>query len=143
MTAPRPRRLGLRVRGRRPLTGRALILGAVIVLLVVILAAPLHRFLAARSAVSQSVAARDSGQRDLKALQLLNKQLSDPAYIEAQARSRLQYAMPGDTVYQIVDQGQKSTIDNTGGKSTSTITIAGNTWNDRLWGSLRTADHSP
>jgi cell division protein FtsB len=130
-------------RARRPLTGRALILGAVIVLLVVILAAPLHRFLAARSAVSQTVAARDSGQRDLKALQQLDHQLSDPAYIEDQARSRLQYAMPGDTVYQIVDQGQKSTIDAGAGKSTSTTTIAGNTWNERLWGSLRSADQSP
>jgi cell division protein FtsB len=130
-------------RARRPITGRALILGAVIVVLVVILAAPLHRFLAARSAVSQSVAARDSGQRDLKALQQLNHQLSDPAYIEDQARSRLQYAMPGDTVYQIVDQGQKSTIDAAAGKSTSTTTIAGNTWNERLWGSMRSADQSP
>jgi cell division protein FtsB len=130
-------------RARRPLTGRALILGAVIVALVVILAAPLHRFLAARSAVSQSVAARDSGQRDLKALQQLDHQLSDPAYIEAQARSRLQYAMPGDTVYQIVDQGQKSTIDGGAAKSTGTTTIAGNTWNERLWGSLRSADQSP
>jgi cell division protein FtsB len=128
---------------RRPLTGRALILGAVIVLLVVILAAPLHRFLAARSAVSQSVAARDSGQRDLKALQQLDHQLSDPAYIEDQARTRLQYAMPGDTVYEIVDQGQKSTIDASAGKSTTTTTIAGNTWNERLWGSMRSADQSP
>jgi cell division protein FtsB len=130
-------------RPRRPLTGRALILGAVIVQLVVILAAPLHRFLAARSAVSQSVAARDSGQRDLKALQQLDHQLSDPAYIEDQARTRLQYAMPGDTVYQIVDQGQKSTIDASAGKSTTTTTIAGNTWNERLWGSMRSADQSP
>ena len=135
MTTPR--------RIRRPVTGRALILGAVLVLLVVLLAAPLHRFLAARSAVAQSEAQRNESQQQLKQLQELDKQLSDPAYIQAQARSRLQYAMPGDTVYQIVQQGQQSSIDNTGGKSTTTTTIAGDTWNQRLWGSITTADRSP
>src|ERR1700760_4657789 len=116
---------------RRPITGRALILGAVLVLLVVLLAAPLHRFLTARSALAQAVSARDNGQRDLKALQQQNAQLSDPAYIEAQARSRLQYALPGDTVYQVVEPGQKSGIDTSTGKSTSSTTIAGDTWNQR------------
>ena len=128
---------------RRPVTGRALILGAVVVLLVVLLAAPLHRYLAARSAVNQSVAARDAGQRDLAQLQQLNQQLSDPAYIAAQARARLQYAMPGDTVYQVVQPGQRSGIGSTAGKNTGTTTIAGDTWNERLWGSVKTADHSP
>jgi cell division protein FtsB len=130
-------------RRRRPVTGRALILGAVLVLLVVLLAAPLHRFLSARSAVAASVSQRDDGQRQLKALQQLDHQLSDPAYIEAQARVRLQYALPGDTVYQVVQPGQTSSIDAPPGKSTSTTTIAGATWNDRLWGSITSADHSP
>jgi cell division protein FtsB len=130
-------------RVRRPLTGRALILGAVLVLLVVLLAAPLHRFLTARSALAQSVSQRDDGQRELKQLQQLDQQFSDPAYIEAQARTRLQYAMPGDTVYQVVEPGQQSSIDTSNVKSTSTTTIAGDTWNQRLWGSVESADHSP
>ena len=56
---------------------------------------------------------------------------------------RLQYAMPGDTVYQVISPGKQSSIDTSAGKSTSTTTIAGNTWNQRLWGSLQSADHSP
>jgi hypothetical protein len=56
-------------RVRRPFTGRALVLGAVLVLLVVLLAAPLHHYLAARSALQQSIAQRDSGQRQLQQLQ--------------------------------------------------------------------------
>ena len=51
--------------------------------------------------------------------------------------------MPGDTVYQVVQQGKQSSIDATPGKSTSTTTIAGDTWNQRLWGSIQSADHSP
>ncbi len=131
------------MRARRPLTGRALILGAVLVLLVVLLAAPMHRFLAARSAVAQSVASRDAAREQLAQLQQLENQLSDPAYIQAQARLRLQYAMPGDTVYQVISPGKQSSIDTSAGKSTSTTTIAGNTWNQRLWGSIQSADHSP
>jgi cell division protein FtsB len=134
---------GAPARTRRPLTGRALILGAVLVLLVVLLAAPLHRFLAARSAVQQSVTQRDAGQQQLKQLEQLNKQLNDPAYIEALARARLQYALPGDTVYVVVQAGQKPTIDASTAKSTVVSKVPGGTWNRRLWGSIQSADHSP
>jgi cell division protein FtsB len=130
-------------RGRRPVTGRALVLGAVVVLLVVLLAAPLHRFLAARSAVAQSQTQRTAGEEQLKQLQDLERQLSDPAYIAAQARIRLQYALPGDTVYQVVQPGDQSKINTTIGKSTTTISVPGDTWNRRLWGSVESADHSP
>jgi cell division protein FtsB len=130
-------------RVRRPFTGRALVLGAVVVLLVVLLAAPLHHYLAARSALQQSIAQRDSGQRQLQQLQQLDKQLSDPAYIEAQARIRLQYALPGDTVYQVVQPGTKSNLDAPPPKDTTVSTVYGATWNQRLWGSVETADHSP
>jgi cell division protein FtsB len=130
-------------RTRRPFTGRALILGAVMVLLVVILAAPLHRYLAARSALQQSITQRDSGQKQLQQLEQLDQQLSNPAYIEQQARIRLQYAMPGDTVYQVVQPGSKPSLDNKPAKSTTVSTVNGATWNQRLWGSVESADRSP
>jgi cell division protein FtsB len=130
-------------RSRRPVTGRALILGAVLVLLVVLLAAPLHRYLAARSALAQSEAARVNGQRTLNELQALDKQLSDPAYIQQQARIRLQYALPGETVYVVVQQGQKSSLSTDTSKDTVATKVAGDTWNRRVWGSLQGADHSP
>jgi Septum formation initiator len=72
-----------------------------------------------------------------------NKQLSDPAYIEAQARIRLQYALPGDTVYQVVQPGTKSSLDAPLPKDTTVSTVNGATWNQRLWGSVEAADHSP
>ena len=124
---------------RRPVTGRALILGAVIVLLVVLLAAPLHRFLAARSAVAQSVAARDNGSA--RAQGSCSSSTSSSATRPTSRRrpaSRLQYAMPGDTVYQVVAAGpaaRRST--RAPARAPSTTTIAGDTWNQRLWGSLQ------
>ena len=131
------------LRARRPVTGRALVLGAVLVLLIVLLAAPLHRFLAARSAVSQSLIERTQGQQQLGQLQQLNHQLDDPAYTEQQARLRLRYALPGDTVYVVVQPGQKTTLNTGTDRGQGAAKVPGDTWTRRLWGSVESADHSP
>jgi hypothetical protein len=61
----------------------------------------------------------------------------DPGYIQRQARIRLQYAMPGDTVYVVVDKGQRSDIETTAGSQAKQA--AGPGWNSRLMDSLRAA----
>ncbi len=129
-------------RARRPITGRALVLGAVIVALVVLLAPPLHRYLTARSNLSQSLQQQRSDQRELKQLQAQDKQLSDPAYIATLARERLQYALPGETVYTIVRPGDTQGVDSTTVKARPATRAPGDTWNERLWGSAETAGGS-
>ncbi len=124
--------------GRPVLTGRALVLGGIVVLLVLLLASPIHRFLASRSDVSSTA---QQLQQDNKQLGELTKQKalwSDPGFIQQQARTRLQFAMPGDTVYVVVDKGQRSDIEKTAGSSSSKP--GGTEWNSRLWDSLRAAD---
>jgi hypothetical protein len=111
--------------------------------LVVLLAAPLHHYVTAHSALQQTIAQRDAGERQLQQLQQLDKELTTPSYIEQQARIRLQYAMPGDTVFQVVAPGAKSNLDTKAGKSTTVSTVSGATWNQRLWGSIQSADRSP
>jgi cell division protein FtsB len=123
--------------GRPVLTGRALVLGGIVVLLVLLLASPIHRFLASRSDVSSTAQqlAQDNKQlRDLKQQQAL---WSDPGFIQQQARRRLQFAMPGDTVYVVVDKGQRSDIEKTAGAASSKP--GGTEWNTRLWDSVRAA----
>jgi cell division protein FtsB len=113
------------------------VLGGVVVLMVVLLAAPIQRFLGSRSDVS---GAAQQLQQDRAQLAQLTKQKalwSDPGYIQQQARTRLQYAMPGDTVYVVVDKGQRSDIERTSG-STSTQ-AQGPGWNSRLMDSIRAA----
>jgi cell division protein FtsL len=131
-------RAGL-ARVRRPITGRALVLGAVIVALVVMLASPLHRYLTARSNLQHAEQQRISDQAQVKQLQQQDKQLSDPAYIESQARARLQYALPGETVYTVVRPGQKQGVDGTAAKASVPTRAPGDTWNQRLWGSAEVA----
>jgi cell division protein FtsB len=122
---------------RLVLTGRALVLGGVIVLLVVLLASPVHRFLASRSDVSQADRQLRHDRSQLANLTKQRDKWSDPGYIQAQARTRLQYAMPGDTVYVVVHKGQRSTIEKTAASSSRRAPGPG--WNTRLWDSVRAA----
>jgi cell division protein FtsB len=127
--------------GARPrpvLTGRALVLGGIVVLLVVLLASPVHRFLGSRSDVNSTSQQLTKDQKQLRQLNRQKALWSDPGYVQQQARARLQYAMPGDTVYVVVDKGQQSDIEKTAGtKAKATV---GTEWNTRLWDSVRAAD---
>jgi cell division protein FtsB len=138
VSRPGPARGGAGRQGRPVLTGRALVLGGIVVLLVVLLASPIHRFLGSRSAVATTSGQLRQDQQQLRKLQRQKDRWSDPGYVQQQARSRLQYAMPGDTVYVVVDKGQRSDIEKTAGSTSSTK--RGKEWNTRLWDSVRAAD---
>jgi cell division protein FtsB len=128
---------------RRGLTGRALVLGAMLILLAVVLAPPVHRYLAARSSVQQAQRQRQDDQRQLAELKQQLKQWDDPAYVEQQARSRLQYAMPGDTVYVVLRPGEQPGLGGQPQHDREAVQVPGGTWNERLWGSVLTADAVP
>ena len=135
---------GLVHRGKRQgLTGRAIALAAVLILLAVVLAPPAHRYLAARNSLSQAEHQRQDDQKQLADLKRQLAQWDDPAYIEAQARSRLQYAMPGDTVYVVLRPGEKPGLAGQPQHDRNAVQVPGGTWNERLWGSVLTADASP
>jgi cell division protein FtsB len=123
---------------RRPvLTGRALVLGGVVVLLVVLLASPVNRYLGSRQDIAHATNQLQQDQRRLAQLTRQKQQWGDPGYIQQQARTRLQYAMPGDTVYVVVDKGQRSDIEKTSGENAAQP--AGPGWNIRLMDSVRAA----
>jgi cell division protein FtsB len=126
---------------RRAVTGRALVLGTLVVLLLVLLASPLNRYFASRGDVSRAAQQLTDDQRDLAELSKQQAQWSDPGYIQQQARERLQFAMPGDTVYVVVDRGAKSDIQKTAGSGNDTK--AAGTWNTKLWDSVQRAGDGP
>ena len=131
---------GRRATPARPvLTGRALALGGMLVLLVVLLASPIHRYLASRSDLGAASQQLRDDQRQLAELDRERAQWSDPGYIQQQARKRLELAMPGDTVYVVVDKGQSSKIEQTRGSGHAKA-ASGPAWNSKLWGSVRAAD---
>jgi cell division protein FtsB len=125
-------------RPRRAVTGRALVLGTLVVLLLVVLASPLNRYFQSRSALSDAAQKLTSDKARVAQLQQQINRWGDPGYVQQRARERLQYAMPGDTVYVVVDRGQKNDIVKTAGSGANANDQAG--WNTKLWNSVTRAD---
>jgi cell division protein FtsB len=126
-----------RSRPRRAVTGRALVLGTLVVLLLVLLASPLHRYFASRSDVQHAAQQLRDDQAQLVEMNKQLKRWSDPGYIQQQARVRLQYAMPGDTVYIVTGANHPSDIITSTGKTKAKP--ADDTWNKRLWETVQKA----
>jgi cell division protein FtsB len=115
---------------RRPLfTGRAVLLGALILLLSLTLAGPIRQFLAGRAELVQLAAdGRALDQRAHRLAQQLARQ-ADPAYAERQARERLTYVLPGDRLVVVVDgetvAGDTATVTPKGARSEPSSWYAG------------------
>src|SRR3978361_2127111 len=96
--------------GRRPawvhapkLTGRRMMVAAMALFLVVVLASPFQTYLSRRASVAASERQQQQLNTQLADLKHQNEQWQDPAYVARQARIRLQYIRPGDTLYTVLD----------------------------------------
>ncbi len=89
---------------RRPLfTGRAALLGGLVLLLALTLAGPMRQYLAGRAELAHLAAeGRELDQR-VEDLQAQLARQADPAYSARQARERLTYVLPGDRLIVVVD----------------------------------------
>ncbi len=99
----RPARTATTARRTPLLTGRAVLLGALVLLLLLTLAGPVRSYVAGRQELAELAA-------ESQALTLRQEQLeaelarqSDPAYLAQQARERLNYVLPGDRLIVIAD----------------------------------------
>ncbi|HTL41480.1 MAG TPA: septum formation initiator family protein [Pseudolysinimonas sp.] len=81
------------------------VLGLIVAALLV-LAAPLKELVLQRQQIADLQASIDQAQQDVDDLNAQVARWSDPAYIQAQARERLYYILPGDISYLIVGQPQ-------------------------------------
>jgi cell division protein FtsB len=127
---------------RRPLfTGRAMLLGALVLLLALTLAGPVRQYLAGRAELVQLAAeGRDLDRRAAELEQQLERQ-GDPAYAERQARERLTYVLPGDRLV-IVADGRTADGD-AGTQPSAGATEAPLPWYEGLLESVATADGDP
>ena len=112
-----PNRPGQRRPGRRPnrtstsaavrkrplFTGRAVLLGALVLLLALTLAGPLRQFLAGRAELVQLAAEGEALDRRAAELEAQLERQADPAFTEREARERLTYVLPGDRLIMVVD----------------------------------------
>ena len=126
---------------RRPLvTGRAVLLGGLVLLLALTLAGPIRQYLAGRAELVRLAAeGRQLDQRAADLQQQLERQ-TDPAYTERQARERLTYVLPGDRLVIIADG---STAEGDAGTVPATVPADPGPWYEGLLESVTTADEAP
>lgn len=101
---------------RRPLlTGRAVLLGALILLLALTLAGPLRQYLAGQQELTRLSAEGQALDRRAAELGAELELQSDPEWTQRQARERLTYVLPGDRLLVVVDgeavEGDAGTLD--------------------------------
>lgn len=98
---------------RRPggITGRTIVLSALVIGVVLLLILPVSNYLHQRSQIEQLQQQIADRKQQISNLTDKNQLLDDPTYIKAQARERLNYVLPGDKVYVVSNEGPGSTKD--------------------------------
>jgi cell division protein FtsB len=123
---------------RRPLfTGRAVLLGALILLLALTLAGPIRQYLAGRAELVELAGeGRELDQRAAELQRQLARQ-ADPAYAQRQARERLTYVLPGDRLVVVVDG---EAVDGEDAAPAKSAPAAPSSWYEGLLDSVSVAD---
>ncbi|KAA9157080.1 septum formation initiator family protein [Amycolatopsis acidicola] len=80
-------------------TRRAAVLAIVVCALAFTLAVPLRTYLSQRSEIAEQEQRQAGLKREVAELQSRQAAASDPAQVQAEARRRLRYVMPGETPY--------------------------------------------
>ena len=136
-TTRRPGRSSTARRGPR-FTGRAVLLGGLVLLLALTLAGPVRQYLAGRAELVELAAEGRELDRRAEELQQQLERQADPAYAERQARKRLTYVLPGDRLVVVVDgetvEGDAGTLPD------ADVETEPSTWYEGLMESLSDAD---
>ena len=121
------------------LTGRALILVAVVALLVTALSVPVRNWLSQRAEVAALRADIERSSERIDELQTELDRWSDPSFIATQARARLQFVLPGEIGYvTIADDGRPAET-----VLSEAAASAPRGWHSVLWESLEESDGPP
>jgi hypothetical protein len=121
----------------RPVT----MLAGVGVVLVIMLAPYLRPWLAQRSDIAAKQAEVESLQRQVDELKAQRERWNDPVFVKAQARERLNFVMPGELGYVVLDDGdkQRKMADPAQQAAVDAGRISGRPWYDVFWQSMQLA----
>ncbi len=123
--------------GRRPtLTGRAAILVLVLAALVVTLAIPLRAWMSQQAEIAALEADVAQSRERVESLRAELKDWEDPAFVIAQARSRLHFVFPGEVGYVVLGEDDRPIVPEEERAADQAP------WYSRLWYSTLQADRS-
>ena len=128
-------------RRRSNLTGRAAVLALVVCLLAISLAYPLREYLSQRSDISDYRARVTEQEARVAELRAQHERWEDEAYVEAQARERLHYVMPGETSYVVLEADEAPAQE--GVVEAQPPAAARSPWFTDLWNSVEAAGGDP
>lgn len=114
-------------------TRRAAVVAIVVCALAFTLAVPLRTYLAQQSAVAEQEELRAELRDRVAELQRRKAELADPAQIEAEARRRLRYVMPGETPYIVQLPEDSAAAKESAQKSRERASGA---WYEQLWSNV-------
>ncbi|CAB4880693.1 unannotated protein [freshwater metagenome] len=134
--SPRPPAARNDLANYSPFTSRALVLGGILAVLVVLYAVPLREYVQQRSQIAALQADKARTSAHITELSKRLEQWKDPAFVSAQARQRLQYVMPGEVSYVVLDPNSTPAQIATGRAANTSSTA----WYTLLWQSVQVAD---
>lgn len=120
-------------RGRPRLTSRAAVLAVVMCAIALSLAYPVREYIAQHRQIDQLEAQHKMAAAQVRGLEAEQQRLNDPAYIEDQARARLNMCLPDQTCYVIING-------HTGGGRRQPAPARRGAWYVTLWKSVQQAD---
>jgi cell division protein FtsB len=127
---------------RARFTNRAAILLVVFAVLVISYASSMRAYLQQRDQINtlkREIATSKAGIADSEREK---KRWQDPAYVEAQARKRFGWVLPGETSYQVLDSnGNPLTGDDALTDPSSIAQAKPKAWWSKAYASLEAADH--
>ncbi|GAB3772342.1 cell division protein FtsB [Nocardioides ginsengisegetis] len=131
--------------GRRPrLTGRAAILVLVLAVLTVSYASSMRAYVQQRSHIQDLKAQIAQRESSIDALEREKRRWHDPAYVQAQARERFGYLMPGETSYVVLGADGKPLESQTSLTDPATVDRKAPTaWWTQEWNSVTLAGVPP
>lgn len=122
------------VRDRRPgLWRQAVVLGTVLIVVAIAVAGPIRDYLQRRDELARATQQQTQLEQQVTDLQSRKAALQDPNYVRAEARRRLQYVSPNETVYRIVAPPQTPAGD---APAAGPVAPGAAPWYGRLWDTL-------
>jgi cell division protein FtsB len=114
-------------------TRRAALLAMVVCALALSIAVPLHTYLSQRAELQSEMQQQQTLRQQEAALIQAQQRLSDTAQVEAEARTRFGYVMPGETPYVVQLPGG---LPPAGQQQSGQQVAPGGSWYQQLWNSV-------
>ena len=123
------------VRAVSLLTSRAGILSVVILAMLLSLAIPIKQMIDQQTRINELAQQQSINQALIKQLESEVARWQDPAYVRAQARTRLHYVMPREVGYIVLEADEVNSVS----AATQVTSSSGRAWYTTMWNSLEDA----